>query len=244
MNPRALTPQITAWGWPTPRVPVVFVPGFLGDRRIFEPTARLLADRHGVLAVELPPGAPREAAAALEEQLHEVLGTTAARFVTGSYGGLVARCLPEARIRSLVTVGTAPARRFVPSGMVARRRALGWLPTELTEQLYRRRLALNLARDGVPEELCRTLARRGLTKRLLLERFDGVLDWDLPPWPDAPHLWLLGANDAEVRWTRDEILDEEPGVTLGTVPGGHRPYASHPGPFVTRLEDFWSAEGG
>lgn len=217
------------------------LPGFLGDGRIFEPLAAVVAGRREVIAFDLPFGAPRRAAKALAPALE-----TLAPFhlLTGSYGGLIARCLPPRLLRSWATVGTLPARALVPPAVERRSRAMTLVPAPLLERVYRRHLRRSLARDGVPEDLALRLAARGLSKRELTTRALGVLDWDLDPLPPCPTLWILGAADPEAPWSPAQVLESCPKVTVTHVPGGHQPFATHPGPLLTRMEAFWDELGG
>ncbi|MCP4806825.1 MAG: alpha/beta hydrolase [Proteobacteria bacterium] len=209
---------------------IVCLPGLLGDRRIFEPFRAVAWTRHDLHLLDLPPGAPREAAAALE------LPPGRHHLLTGSYGGLVARCLPPERIASIACVATLPHPSLCPPGIRRTTRLLRHTPAPLVEALYRRHQRRSLALDGVPDEL--TL--RSLDKRTLVQRLDGVLAWDLPPPPLVPTLWLLGATDPQAAWSVADVLAHRPDVEVAHVPGGHRPYASHPGPLLTRLERFWA----
>lgn len=77
-----------------------------------------------------------------------------------------------------------------------------------------------------------------------MARSRGVLDWDVGPLPPCPTLWILGATDPEAPWTKDEVLAHCPAVEVTHVPGGHRPWASHPGPLLARLEAFWRGPEG
>ena len=218
---------------PASATPLLCLPGLLGDACVFEPFAPLAAARRTVRAWDLPPGDPRAAAARIASRLdrpHHLL--------TGSYGGLVARCLPPGKLASIACVATLPALDLTPPGIARRTRVLRWMPDRVVELLYRRHSHRSLALDGVPPEL---VARtRGLDAATLRERLDGVLAWELPPAPEVPTLWVLGATDPEAPWSVDEVLARRPEVEVCHVPGGHRPYASHPGPLLTRLERFWA----
>lgn len=205
---------------------------------MFEPLAPLLSPRRAVWAFDLPPCAPRQAAALILRELDE-LGLSEVHLLTGSYGGLVARCLPAARLVSWATVATLPDRDLMAPGVTWEARALRLLPAPALEALYRRHLRRALAQDGVPRDLALRMARRGLGRRALLARLQGVLDWDLDPLPPVPTLWVLGDTDPQARWTVAEVLARCPRVTVSHVSGGHRPYASHPAPLAELLEGFW-----
>ena len=218
---------------PRSATPLLCLPGLLGDACVFEPFAIAASARRIVRAWDLPTGSPAEAANALSARLqqpHHVL--------TGSFGGLVARCLPPERLASLACVATLPDQDLVPESIRRRIAALDRLPDVLVEALYRRHSRRSLGLDGVPSVLIdRT---RGLDATTLRARLHGVLDWQLPPPPEVPTLWILGATDPQAAWSVDDVLARRPDVEVTHVPGGHRPYASHPGPLLTRLEQFWT----
>lgn len=208
---------------------IVCLPGLLGDRRIFDPFVRVVAPSFEIVALDLPPGSPRQAARALElpPGRHHVL--------TGSFGGLVARCLPAERMASLACVATLPDIDLCPPGIRRRAQLLRLLPRRAVEALYARHTRRQAALDGVPPQV----QLDPLDRDTLVDRLDGVLDWDLPPPPTVPTLWILGATDQQARWSTAEVLERRPDVEVAHVPGGHRPYASHPGPLFTRLRAFW-----
>lgn len=212
---------------------MVCLPGFLGDARIFEPLGPLLAARRGAMAFDLPPGGPAEAAAALAPAL-EAVGRPV-HLLTGSFGGLVARSLPPALLASLAMVATLPDPALIPPGVRAQAALLTLAPAPLIPAIYRRHLRRALAADGVPRDLALRLVARGLDKATLLGRLRGVLRWETGPLPPCPILWVRGATDPQAPPV--EALPDVAEVTH--VPGGHRPYASHPGPLFTRLERFW-----
>ncbi len=214
--------------------PVLCLPGLLGDARVFGPFAALASRTREVIALDLPTGAPADAARALD------LPPGRFHVVTGSYGGLVARCLPPERMASLACVATLPGRSLCPRRVELQSRALARLPDRVVERMYRRRLERALAEDGVPALLAEELLLRGLTAPELVGRLRGVLDWRLPPPPRVPTLWILGATDPMAPWSVREVLEHLPDVEVTHVPGGHRPFASHPGPLLTRLQGFWS----
>ncbi|MCK6520677.1 alpha/beta hydrolase [Myxococcota bacterium] len=222
---------------------VLLLPGLFGDAREMSPLAERLAERRPVLACDLPPGGPRAAAAALVARLHDAdqLNNGPLDAVTGSFGGLVAACLPPRLLRSLAVIATLPSPALIPQAARWKTTLLSLAPAPVVEALYRRRQRGVLARDGVPEELINTLTSGpGITKDTLITRLRGVLDWEVDTPPAVPTLWILGATDPETPWCVADVLQHRPEVEVSHVPGGHRPYASHPGPLTTRLESFWS----
>lgn len=221
----------------------LLLPGLFGDARELSPLAETLAARRPVIACDLPPGGPRAAAAALVRRLRaaELLDDGPFDAVTGSFGGLVAACLPPSLLSSLAVIATLPSPALIPAAARRKTTLLAAAPAPVVEWLYRRHLRAVLARDGLPEPLITTLtAGPGLSKDTLVGRLRGVTEWEVDPPPAVPTLWILGATDPETPWSVEEVLRFRPEVEVTHVPGGHRPYASHPGPLTTRLEGFWS----
>ena len=213
--------------------PVLCVPGFLGDARVFAPFAEALGGRH-VVALDLGPGDHDELVARVQGWVDRL----EPELVTGSFGGLLARGVRG--MASWATVGTLPSRAWLSGGVVAQRRLLQRLPGAVVSGMYRRHTLTSARADGLPDALARALAARGLDKATLVERLRIIETWPFDERPDVPTLWLAGATDPQVRWTRDQALEAlGTGVTCAVVPGSHRPHASHPGPMVTRLEGFW-----
>jgi pimeloyl-ACP methyl ester carboxylesterase len=209
------------------RPTLVCLPGFLGDRRVFEPFAELARARFEVVTLDLPAGSPHEAALALP--------AVDGHYLTGSFGGLVASCLPPDRLRSLAMVATLPAASLIPRSVRLQSRLLGRLPAPLLEPLYRRHSARSLEQDGV------RLHSEGLDAATLRSRLKGVLEHDFV-FPSVPLLWVLGATDPQAP-SSGEVLRHQPRAEVCHVPGGHRPYGSHPGPLLTELERWWSSLG-
>ncbi|MEY3211908.1 MAG: Serine aminopeptidase [Pseudomonadota bacterium] len=219
----------------------LLLPGLYGDARELSPLAETLAARRPVLTCDLPPGGPRAAAAALVTRLNDADQRGPFDAVTGSFGGLVAACLPPGLLGTLAVVGTLPSPALIAPAARLKTTLLAAAPAPIVERLYRRHLRAVLARDGLPDALItELLAGPGLTKDTLLGRLRGVIRWEVDPPPAVPTLWILGATDPETPWSVEEVLRHRPEVEVTHVPGGHRPYASHPGPLTTRLEGFWS----
>jgi pimeloyl-ACP methyl ester carboxylesterase len=221
----------------------LLLPGLFGDAREMSPLAETLSARRPVLACDLPPGGPRAAAATLVKRLRDADLLEGGPFdaVTGSFGGLVAACLPPGTLSTLAVIGTLPSPALISPAARLKTTLLAAAPAPIVERLYRRHLRAVLARDGLPEGLiAELLAGPGLTKETLLGRLRGVIVWEVDTPPAAPTLWILGATDPETPWSVEEVLRHRPEVEVTHVPGGHRPYASHPGPLTTRLEGFWS----
>ncbi|MBK9370733.1 MAG: alpha/beta hydrolase [Deltaproteobacteria bacterium] len=221
----------------------LLLPGLFGDAREMSPLVEALAARRPVLACDLPPGGPRAAAAALLTRLRgaDLLSDGPFDAVTGSFGGLVAACLPPELLRTLAVIATLPSPALISDAARRKTALLGAAPAPVVEWLYRRHHRAVLARDGLPEALITELtAGPGLSKETLLGRLRGVIHWEVNTPPAVPTLWILGATDPETPWSVEEVLRHRPEVEVTHVPGGHRPYASHPGPLTTRLEGFWS----
>lgn len=226
---------------PTGVTPVLCLDGILGRSRIFSPFAELCAPSRTVVLADLPPGDPWRAAALLARRLE---GRAPMHVLTGSYGGLVARKLPNHLVASVSCIGTLPHSRFVARDMKLQVAALRRMPARVVEPLYHRRSRSALVDDGVPSALVDELTGTPLDADVLLGRLTAVTDHDLPELnPDWPVLWLHGADDPQITWTEADVRAEHPNAQVATVPGGHHPHASHPGPLLERVQAFWDSLG-
>ena len=109
------------------------------------------------------------------------------------------------------------------------------LPSPVVQALYRRHIRRGWAADGLD------LEPGSLSTGALLARLDEVLQHPFA-FPDVPTLWLLGATDAQAP-TPAQVLAHQPHAQVVHVPGGHRPFATHPGPLFTELERWWASVG-
>lgn len=219
-----------------PALPILCLPGVLGDALVFEPLAALLPHRR-VLLADLPLGDPWRAAPILARRL-EGLGPF--HVLTGSYGGLVAHKLGEHLVASAAHVATLPDLSMREDRRLWTGRVLQRTPAPLVIRLYREHLARSLAQDGLDQAMVQRLLERTRSKEELMDRLWCILNDQLPERPpERPTLWIVGEGDTQAAWSTAEIQAAQPGVQVAHVPGGHRPYATHPQPLVARLEDFW-----
>ena len=225
-----------------PPTPLVCLPGLLGNPRIFEPLTEAIGGARSVTALELPEGTPFAAAERVSLAIRERTARPV-HVLTGSWGGLVGLCLPPEQVASLALVATLPHHSYYPSWMTPARRALTLLPPRLVEALYRRRLARELALDGVPAPLAAALVERGIERSVLLSRLKFARCRDIPR-ARVPALWLAGEEDPQVMWTAHEVRSHHPGAGFTPVPGRHRPHASHPEALLERLESWWGEHEG
>jgi hypothetical protein len=212
---------------------VIFLPGFLGDARELGDFAAHAG--RPVIALDLPRGGPETQARALRPELARI---GPAHLLTGSYGGLVARWLGSEAV-SWATVATAPDPAALAGGVRRMRRLVAALPGPIARIVYGARLRRRLSEDGLPDALAEALVARGLDRAAVLERLDGILG-PLPPLPDVPTLWVVGDRDPEAPWSDSEIRAACPRAEVARVPGGHRPYATHPAPLAEALAGFWA----
>ncbi len=217
---------------------VVCLPGLLGDARVFEPLFDVLESEREITGIDLPPGSFSDAAAVISAKLSERWDQPV-DLVTGSFGGLVALSLPRANVRSIATVGTMPNNRFFPTAMARMLRGIQSMPSSWVERLYRQHLARSLERDGVPANIRTAIAQRTIRKRVLIDRLRSI-QRENPAGLDVPLLWLTGSEDGQTRWSSSEVLAAYPQAIIDSVPGAHRPYASHPEHLADRLRQFWS----
>ncbi len=191
-----------------PEPTLVCLPGFQGDARVFAEFASRWQRR--VLLVDLPTGSPREAGAVLSSRLSRWIDGEV-DWLTGSFGGLVLRSLPDRWVGRAVLVGTLDTHARVPRKAFAARHLVNRLPGALLEVLYRTHLRRSLRSDGVSADLVERMTRRGLTAEVVRGRLDGVLEWEVDPPLRVPPTTL-----------------REPGV--------HRPWASDPAGFAELLQ--------
>ncbi|HCH63865.1 MAG: hypothetical protein CL927_02865 [Deltaproteobacteria bacterium] len=213
---------------------VVCLPGIRGDARIFEPLTAVTGGRSFV-ALDLPPGAPALAAARLVPHLP----SGPLHLVTGSFGGLVARFLPQARIASLACIGTLPSPDHLDPAMVRRARLLLPLPDRALERLYARHSRRSLQHEGLPDALIHRLVSRPIPAAVLRARLRSVLSGYHGQVPPVPVAWIHGVRDVQAHWSPSELRQAVGNVHLMEVPGGHFPHATHPTPLWSSLERGW-----
>lgn len=218
--------------------PVLCLPGVLGDALVFEPFAELMAGRRRVFLADLPPGDPWRSAAILARRLE---ATGPFHVVTGSFGGLVCHKLPAHLVLSGAHVATLPSLEQRNQLQILKGRALRKLPAAIVEPLYARHLRDSLNEEGLPAELIERVLARERSKDELIGRLQCLLDDEFPERPeDRPTLWILGENDEQAPWSTPEVHAHHPNAQVARLPGGHRPYATQPGPLIARLEEFWA----
>ena len=229
----------TTWTFCMKSEPVVCLPGLQGHAAVFDPLREVLRLGSAWNAWDLPPGAPKEAAAALAERL-ESLGPV--HVVTGSYGGCVALHLPPGTVRSLVMVGTCPDPRLLPAHVSRQVALLGGMPDVLVAGLYRIHLARSLRGDGVPRDTRQRVLANRPAVRVLLERMTAALQEQEATPVHERLLWVRGTEDALCPWDDGAVQSTWPGTHVRSAPGGHRPWASHPQAFGAILQAFWNQE--
>jgi pimeloyl-ACP methyl ester carboxylesterase len=161
--------------------------------------------------------------------------------VTGSFGGLVCHKLPAHLVLSAAHVATLPSLEQRNQLQILKGRALRKLPAAIVEPLYARHLRDSLNAEGLPAELIERVLARERSKEELIGRLQCLLDDEFPERPeDRPTLWILGENDEQAPWSTPEVHAHHPNAQVARLPGGHRPYATQPGPLMARLEEFWA----
>jgi pimeloyl-ACP methyl ester carboxylesterase len=162
-----------------------------------------------------------------------------------SLGGLLGWALSERLpVLGLVTLGSLPARRFLPVGVERAPERLERLPRPLFRLVYRLRIRGRLLEEGLSGALVEELLADLPERDALVARLRAIRAWGLPPAPACPALWLRPQHDREAPWSVAEAAEALPGLGAETVPGGHRAWLTHPGPLVDLLEHFfrpWSA---
>lgn len=199
----------------------VFLPGLRADAREW---ARLDPHLDGApaLFLDLPDAGP--ALAGVAAAVLDRLPPSPVEVVGASFGGLVARALPPARVRAMTLIGTLPAPSPAARRAGRQGRAIRLLPRPLFAALYAERSDIEwlqdepdgawLARIPVP-------ARDPTADRLL-----AIARWGLAERVTVPTRWLWGATDPWARWSVADV--HAAGAEPVVVPGGHRPHLSHP----------------
>lgn len=223
---------------PVDAVPVLCIPGVLGDAMVFEALAAQLSPNRRVFLADLPEGDPWRAAAVMARRLE---ATGPFHVLTGSYGGLVCHKLPDHLVVSGAHVATLPSLEARDPVQLLKGRLLRKLPARVVEPLYAKHLQDSLSAEGLEPALIARLLSRTRPKAELIGRLQCLLDDEFPERPeDRPTLWILGDDDDQADWTSAEIQAHHPQAQVAHVPGGHRPYATHPEPMLARLQDFWT----
>ncbi len=217
---------------PGPGPVLACLPGLQGDARVFEDFARASGRR--TLLFDLPAGSPRRAGFLLATRVPTWLEGSA-DWLTGSFGGLVLRTLPESCVRSAAVVASLPGPELIRRRTRVQASALAALPPPLVAVSYRAHLRRALAADGVPPPVVARITRRGLDPDVLRDRLEGVLRWDVAPPPATPFVTVLGDDDPQARWSDDAVS----GPVI-RVPGGHRPWCSHPQALLDALAPLWA----
>ncbi len=214
---------------------LAFLPGLQGDARVFSDFAGLTGQR--CLLFDLPAGSPRRAGLLLAARVPGWLeGPT--DWLTGSYGGLVLRSLPQDCVRTAAVVGTLPGPELIRRSTRFQARVLSGLPRPVVEVAYRGLLRRSLLADGVAPQLVARITRRGVPASVLLPRLQGVLQWDVAQPPRVPYTTVIGQDDPLSPWSETDV----PGPLL-RVPGGHRPWCSEPQALIRALGPLW-LQGG
>lgn len=217
---------------------VVLLPGIEGFSQTFcrqAPLARVVP----LYALDLPALARLDHAAAALEPL---LPSGPLLLVGASFGGLVARQL-VARLRgrpvTLATLGALPGPEHRPAGFARQARMVSFAPQDLFRRLYRRRIAVRLQTEGVSLEAAAIHLRHLPEKAALVARLHAVAAWARPVPVAVPAWWFRGQTDDEAPWNLADAAAALPGVSVETIPGGHRPWLTHPGPLHALVQALW-----
>lgn len=220
-------------------LPVVCLPGIRGNARIFDPLVAHVAAELGhsglLHPLDLPPGAPALAASRLLPRLPP----GPLFLLTGSYGGLVARFLPEHRVAGLACVGTLATPGDLDPAMARRARLLMALPDRLLEPLYHQHGRRSLRAEGVPEATVAATVACPLPASVLRTRLRAVLAGHHGRWPAVPTVRVWGHRDPQYAPPAEPL----PGVHSLRVEGGHFPHASHPAALWRALQQVLGAVG-
>ncbi|MFW6079166.1 MAG: alpha/beta fold hydrolase [Gemmatimonadota bacterium] len=243
---------------------VVFLHGFAGSRRSFEPVLKRLPDTVRACALTQrghgDAGRPDtgygvvQLAADLEAFL-DALGLDEAVVVGHSMGSAVALRFAidrPGRTAGLVLVGAAPSLRPTPAARTFWESALSTLSDPVDLELIRGTIESSVARP-LPRRLRDTLVREAskvparvwkaaIRSRLRLE---GEFEAELGAVA-APTLLVWGERDARYsRAEQDALLEAIPGARLLAYPGvGHSPHLEAPERFAGDLLGFLAEMAG
>ena len=217
---------------------VVLLPGIEGDSRTFCRQARL-STRVPLWAADLPATGRLATDAAV---LRRLLPPGPLLLVGCSYGGLVGLHLasePSDGGRALVGVGALPHPRHRPMLLPWAARGLQMLPDATVRRRYRRRITRALEEEGVGLESQAAHLQALPAPEAHRKRLDAVCAWRGGPQPRGDLWWLRGQVDREAPWTLADARRALPTADVETIPGGHRPWLTHPGPLGDLIEQVW-----
>lgn len=213
---------------------ILVLPGLQGGAAEVAP----LADALGGLALDLPPGSPREAAAALAREIDGPVDVVGA-----SYGALVAYGLPAAKVRRIVAIAALIHPSGVPSQQRWTARATLALPDRVLARAYRRHLRRDLVAEGVDDAIVAALD----TPRdpgSIRSRLRGVLRWDVGAPQRPPAGWILGDADPFGPAIAATWRAYAPDVPHVTVAGAHRPHLTNTARVAAWIRDLLDIQGG
>ena len=229
-------------------MPLVLVPGFMCDARLFAPQIAELSRRRTVQVANVA------GQASIEDMARSVLLSAPLRFVLAglSMGGMVAMAMldqaPE-RIAGVALLDTDP--RAEPPRVVARRYGQmrrvreGGLRAVMSEEIMPYYVPAGPGRAGILE-LCLDMAL-GLGPEVFLRQAEALRDRPdfqtvLAAWR-GPTLVLSGAEDAMCPLERHELMHRViPGSRLEVIAGtGHLPTLERPEITTTALEAWLDA---
>lgn len=207
--------------------PVVLLPGLQGSGSTLLALARRLAPRWTVRVYDLPDGTLSAATAALRTALHD-----RPHVVAAGISGLWACRLARSQRASLACIGAPLGPRPPISTGAGIALRLG----SPLGRIYQGTLRERLVRDGVPSRLASAAAAssRGALARL------SWLEAEPMPCPMGRVLWMHGADDPARPPGPTAVRAWIPHALLATMPGRHRPFASHPSAVAEALETFWT----
>ena len=216
---------------------VLLIPGIEGDARTFWNIGEL-GQRYRVWAVDLPErvGAIQEVASVIWRDMPN----KKLLLVGLSFGGLVARAMVEqqpSRVAGMVALGTLPSEDLVPAHLYTAAKVLRWMPNFIFQQMYRNRISARHKQEGVSDDISAALLASLPSRTTHRQRLRAVLAWRAQGSIGVPAMWLMGQTDTECPWSKEQVMEAIPEAIVKTVPGGHRAPLTHPGPFVSRIQE-------
>lgn len=214
--------------------PIVLIPGLQGDPDIFSGLYKVLSPGRPLWAFRLGSGGLLDDAATLNERLSDN-GLKGLDVVAGSYGGHVA-LKSGGSFHSIVLTASFPKYEALPVQSRAVLKLSLRMPSVVLHRLYSLRFESRLKNDGVPSEISALLkCPSGTEVMARLRSLENLIVEEA----HVPILWVAGHEDSGSPWPARVLQETWPGVSVQRISGKHRPYASHPGVFAARVENWW-----
>jgi len=214
---------------------IILLPGLQGSGEIFRPLLGFLPKDRSVWTVRFSEAGIGEDARLVDAaiQMHQIVEPD---LICGSYGGRVGLAL-GAEVRSIVLTASFPSYQKLSWKSRFSLRLSEAMPAAVLEALYRRSLSRRLQNDGV--DVATAHAVQAPSGTTLHSRLASLRDGQLTCRDGIALLWIVGRDDRSATWSEEDMREVWPQFNMRRVVGGHRPYASHPEPFLEEVAAWW-----